>query len=449
MTEAAGHSTHGRRGAAAQRPTHPRPHRGPLRRTRPGPTRSWTRPSPAPPSVLRDTGLGPRRPGRRLRPQLGRVPDRLPGLRAGRPGARTGQPEPHRRRPRVHRRPVRQHAGPRRPRPRRPTPRRRTGVAAARRRRLAARAAGLDARRTTATSRAPRTWCSCSTPRAPRPLPKGAMMTHRALVHEYLSAIAALDLSAGDLPVHSLPLYHSAQMHVFLLPYLAVGAANTILDAPDAEQHLRPGRGGPRGQPVRPAHRVDRPVEPPRLRHPRPERAAQGLLRRVDHARARTGTAAGAAARSWPSTTASGRARSARWPWCSGRTSTRDGWTPAGARCCSSRRGSSTRTARTCPTARAGEIVYRSPQLCEGYWDKPEETAEAFRDGWFHSGDGLAEHGGAGLDPEQVGLVGAGQVGVDRSPRPRSGAVRARRARRRGWWASPLCRKPGSSTSLR
>jgi fatty-acyl-CoA synthase len=35
----------------------------------------------------------------------------------------------------------------------------------------------------------------------------------------------------------------------------------------------------------------------------------------------------------------------------------------------------------------SGEVVYRSPQLCEGYWDKPEETAEAFRDGWFHSGD--------------------------------------------------------------
>ena len=32
-------------------------------------------------------------------------------------------------------------------------------------------------------------------------------------------------------------------------------------------------------------------------------------------------------------------------------------------------------------------MVYRSPQLCEGYWDKPEETAEAFREGWFHSGD--------------------------------------------------------------
>lgn len=43
-----------------------------------------------------------------------------------------------------------------------------------------------------------------------------------------------------------------------------------------------------------------------------------------------------------------------------------------------------------------GEIVYRSPQLCEGYWDRPEETAEAFRDGWFHSGD-LAVQDGDGF----------------------------------------------------
>ncbi|UJA06407.1 2-succinylbenzoate--CoA ligase [Streptomyces collinus] len=69
-------------------------------------------------------------------------------------------------------------------------------------------------------------------------LPKGAMMTHRALVHEYLSAITALDLSAGDRPVHALPLYHSAQMHVFLLPYLAVGATNIVLDAPDGDRLL-------------------------------------------------------------------------------------------------------------------------------------------------------------------------------------------------------------------
>lgn len=34
-----------------------------------------------------------------------------------------------------------------------------------------------------------------------------------------------------------------------------------------------------------------------------------------------------------------------------------------------------------------GEVIYRSPQLCAGYWGKPEESAQAFRGGWFHSGD--------------------------------------------------------------
>ena len=34
-----------------------------------------------------------------------------------------------------------------------------------------------------------------------------------------------------------------------------------------------------------------------------------------------------------------------------------------------------------------GEIVYRGPTTMSGYWNKPEETAEAFEGGWFHSGD--------------------------------------------------------------
>jgi fatty-acyl-CoA synthase len=42
-----------------------------------------------------------------------------------------------------------------------------------------------------------------------------------------------------------------------------------------------------------------------------------------------------------------------------------------------------------------GEIVHRSPHATLGYWNDPEKTAEAFRDGWFHSGDlGVADADG-------------------------------------------------------
>ena len=39
------------------------------------------------------------------------------------------------------------------------------------------------------------------------------------------------------------------------------------------------------------------------------------------------------------------------------------------------------------PIGESGEIVARGPQIMVGYWQKPEETAKAVKDGWLHTGD--------------------------------------------------------------
>ena len=42
---------------------------------------------------------------------------------------------------------------------------------------------------------------------------------------------------------------------------------------------------------------------------------------------------------------------------------------------------------RDVPTDQVGELVVRGPNVFAGYWGLPEATAEAFRGGWFHTGD--------------------------------------------------------------
>ncbi|ARP73564.1 acyl-CoA synthetase [Streptomyces pluripotens] len=217
-------------------------------------------------------------------------------------------------------------------------------------------------------------------------LPKGAMMTHRALVHAYLSAITALDLSAGDRPAHALPLYHSAQMHVFLLPYLAVGATNIILDAPDGDRLFDLIETG----------RVDSLFAPPTVwigLAGRPDFTTRDLsgLRKAYY---------GASIMPVPVLERlHERLPGLAFYNCFGQSEIGPLAMVLGPAEHHGRLESCGRTVlfvdarvvddqgQQVPDGTPGEIVYRSPQLCEGYWDRPEETAEAFRDGWFRSGD--------------------------------------------------------------
>jgi long-chain acyl-CoA synthetase len=44
-------------------------------------------------------------------------------------------------------------------------------------------------------------------------------------------------------------------------------------------------------------------------------------------------------------------------------------------------------TGEPLPPGEVGELLIRGPQVMQGYWQQPEETAQALADGWLHTGD--------------------------------------------------------------
>ena len=216
--------------------------------------------------------------------------------------------------------------------------------------------------------------------------PKGAMLSHGSLQAEYLSCIVAGEMTAQDVFVQALPLYHCAQMHVFMMPALALGARSVLLGAPAPEAMVR----------VIAAAGATSVFAPPTvwislLAHPGFDETTVGTLRKGYY---------GAA--SMPVHVIhelSGRLPRIRLWNFYGQTELGPLVSSLGPDEQLTRAGSAGRPVlhvetrvvdedlRDVAEGEVGEVVHRSPQVTLGYWRDPERSAAATQGGWFHSGD--------------------------------------------------------------
>jgi fatty-acyl-CoA synthase len=217
-------------------------------------------------------------------------------------------------------------------------------------------------------------------------LPKGAMLTHEAVIWEYVSCVVEGEIAEGDRMLHALPLYHCAQLDVFLGPAIYVGAVNIITGKPTPDniltllaQHeinsffappsiwiallrspkfdstdlraLNKGYYGAAIMPVEVLKEIQRRL--PRLRlwnfYGQTEIAPLATVLKPEEQLTKAGSAGRAVI------------------------------------------NVETRVVddlmRNVKPGEIGEIVHRSPQLLQGYFHDEERSAAAFEGGWFHSGD--------------------------------------------------------------
>ncbi len=216
--------------------------------------------------------------------------------------------------------------------------------------------------------------------------PKGAMLTHDAVIAQYVSCLVDAEVAERDLALHALPLYHCAQLDVFLGPSVYAGATNVITAKP-VPDHLLP---------LIARHRITSFFAPPTvwialLRSPlfdttdlsslekgyygasiMPVEVQRELAVRLPRVRlwnlyGQTEIA--------PLATMLGPDDQLRKPGSCGRPVL----------------NVETRVVDDAmddvPPGTVGEIVHRSPHLMLGYLNDEPRTRAAFDGGWFHSGD--------------------------------------------------------------
>ena len=216
--------------------------------------------------------------------------------------------------------------------------------------------------------------------------PKGVQLTHDAILWQYVSCMVDASISGEDVALHALPLYHCAQLDVFLGPSIYAGGVNIVTARPVPDNIFR----------LIERERATSFFAPPTvwismLRSPGFDAADLGSLRKGYYGASimpvevmREMASRMPAVRLWnlygqteiaPLATMLGPEDQLRKPGSCGRPVL----------------NVETRVVdegmRDVKPGEVGEIVHRSPHLMTGYYKDEEKTAEAFRGGWFHSGD--------------------------------------------------------------
>ncbi|SFO14197.1 fatty-acyl-CoA synthase [Pseudonocardia ammonioxydans] len=216
--------------------------------------------------------------------------------------------------------------------------------------------------------------------------PKGVMLPSRSLITQYVSCIVDGGMTHDDVELHSLPMYHCAQLDCFFSVDVYLGATSIILPAPDPATVLA----------TIEREKVTKLFCPPTvwislLRHPDFDSTDLSSLRKGYY---------GAAA--MPVEVLQELSR--RLPNVSlwnfyGQTEMSPLATILRPEEQIERAGSAGRASlnvetrvvdeagEELPPGEIGEIVHRSPQATLGYYNDEEKTADAFAGGWFHSGD--------------------------------------------------------------
>lgn len=216
--------------------------------------------------------------------------------------------------------------------------------------------------------------------------PKGVMHSSRSLTWQYVSSIAAGSMAVEDVEIHSLPLYHCAQLDNFLATDLYLGATSILLPRPDPETVLR----------TIERYAVTNYFAPPTvwislLRSP--------VFDQVDLSSLRKGYYGASAMPTEILHEIRHRLPNLQLWNFYGQTEIAPLASALGPADQEAHAGAAGRPVLNVETAildeadmpvvpgTVGEIAHRSPHLMLGYLDDPQKTAEAFRGGWFHSGD--------------------------------------------------------------